>query len=188
MSAIFQPTVGGSVDLTTEVSGVLPLANGGTAAATAILARENLWIKTGFKAADTSRASTTTATADTDLQFAVAANEVWEFQFWMHVNVATATPDLKLGLAVPTAVTAIRYTGRAYTNVDLLLFETGSATPTGGLDLNFGGATDCRYFIEGTLRNGANAGVVSINWAQLTSDLSPTTMKNGSRFIAHRLA
>lgn len=130
------------------------------------------------KAADTSRNSTTTVTDDPDLLFAVAANEVWDFEAHLFVISADATPDFKFTCTGPSGST-VTYAG-------IRQDDSGNATSiaatAGGTTtlVNMGSSQLNIITISGTCTNGATPGNLSIQWAQNVSNATNTTLKAGS--------
>lgn len=175
--------------LTTDVSGILPLTNGGTNSTTFSGARTNLGIVTKYKASATSRNTTVTPTIDPDLQFAVAANEVWEFEFLGFVSNSGAAPGFRHGLGGPASPTSINWKAFMETNGAQNVASTGITTSfQTNWQVGNPGAVDLLVVTRGTLINGANAGTVGLYWAQETSDAANTILMAGSRLVATRMA
>lgn len=148
------------------------------------------------KTVDETVTSSTTLQADDELFFHVPANETWEFEFRAIVTAATAG-DFRCGLKFPTSPTEISYDieGVAAAGADdgggsvsgsLSLFH-GTADAGVGV-IRGGDAVDCVVTLRGFIRNGANAGLVVLWWAQGTSSGSPTAVTVGSWVVARRVA
>lgn len=141
------------------------------------------WTKV-TKAADEARTATTTFADDAELLFAMSANTVYNIRLVLYVAVgASATPDFKwqlAGPASPTAVTVI--CGRGSSTVswsDSFAINTGytglNASP---VDMGSGGVGGVTCDIR--VHNGANAGNLTVQWAQSVSDAAATTVRAGS--------
>lgn len=113
---------------------------------------------------------------DDELLFAVAANEVWQFEGVLALS-TNATPDFQLTFTGPAGAvgsfTAI-YGDVASGNVDA--GSGGLANAVGLASANAGAMV--RFW--GGIHNGANAGNLTLRWAQLTADASATTVLAGS--------
>ncbi|HWN00917.1 MAG TPA: hypothetical protein VNO54_28030 [Streptosporangiaceae bacterium] len=158
------------------------------------------------KTADTSRAATTTTTADPHLQFEVEANAVYVLDGWIKydsptaadINVDWTAPSGALGewtaigvgsspvigsTSTPTLQTdtqdARGYMLRVETN------DVAAARSFGGLGT---GNTPITLHIKGTLRVGSTGGTYSLDWAQFTSNATATTIYSDSWLRLQRVA
>jgi hypothetical protein len=110
---------------------------------------------------------------DSELEFAVAANEVWQFEGVILFTTA-ATPDIKFQATGPTgAVGAWGIVGNAGTTVQ------GNRTVL-GTEQAFTAFTAGIIRFWGAIHNGANAGTLAIQFAQNTADAANTTILAGS--------
>lgn len=123
--------------------------------------------------------STTTLQNDDAITFSVAANEDWQFEGTLFVNSAI-TPDFKLDFAGPSGATG--YWG-------VTSWADGTVTANahnqvGALSGSGQGLTSADWPIAirfwGGIANGANAGSLTLQWAQNTSDAGNTTVLAGS--------
>lgn len=146
------------------------------------------------KAADQSSGSTT-LDFDTELDFPIAANESWVCTFVLRVTCASATPDVKVAVTAPTGATGtVVSTGppTGATTVEASQ-RTLSGAALGGGGASFGvvsTATQASSLIEvrATVTNGATAGSVRLQFAQLNLDAAnPVTVLAGSYLVAHRV-
>lgn len=201
-------TSGTGLPLTTGVTGTLPVANGGTgitsfgtgvatAHGNAVNGASGFVVLDGssklpavdgsaltnlsggdtyvYRTADaTTKISNTTFADDGVLQFSVAANSDYVFQFYIYVTSTTGGFKYQFtGPASPTLLWHDGYTspGGAHTLI------TAFSTAQNGFASNVNGN---QVTVTGMLRNGANAGTVVLQWAQQTSDAAGTTVKAGS--------
>lgn len=133
--------------------------------------------------ADLTKNSSTVADPVTGLAFTIAASESWAFQF--HIKgVSSTAADFQFTLTGPASPTALWYGVQGSQET-----PTQAATTAYGLQVAAGGSgTEDHLFLSGLVRNGANAGTVQLNAAQLTSDASNTVIRAESYVIAHRVA
>lgn len=116
---------------------------------------------------------------DDELLFAVAANEVWQFEGVLFVS-SNTTPDFKLTFTGPTG--AVGGWGA------IINTNSASATAQNAAGAVLGSAdnlTTSGTFIEtirfwGGIHNGANAGNLTLQWAQNTANASNTIVYAGS--------
>lgn len=160
--------------------------------------------QTARKTADTSRAATTTPTADPHLQFEVEANAVYTWWGWLKYESPTAA-DLNIDFTVPTGslgewaalgagnpVTGASATPTLRIDTQgasgyLIRTETSdvaSARSYGGL----GAGITLALSIYGTLRVSSTPGTFSLDWAQLASDATPAIMYTDSWINMLRVA
>jgi hypothetical protein len=131
-------------------------------------------IRAIVKATDETVASSTTLQDDNVLLFAIAASETWAFRFVLHLLSASATPDFKYTIAVPSGATGNFF--------DMLANTVVAFAATSTVDL--AAATAKVLVIEGSVTNGATAGNVKLQWAQNTSDATATAVKAFSNLTA----
>ena len=141
------------------------------------------------KAADQSITNSTTLTNDATLLFAIAANEVWRFTISAPFNVAGATSGFKMSVNGPTAPTNLRWTAFAINGVAVAtlaaLSANAFATALGFVVANAG---DHILEVSGTVENGANAGNVTLQFAQNTLDaVNSVTVRRGALLIAEKI-
>lgn len=133
------------------------------------------------KNADETTASDTTLSDDAQLKFSVLASTKYRFRFVIFYDTPTAA-DLKFTIAGPAAPTLLQIQTKAIvpgaTAYSAIAIQTAFAFgPTVLLE---SAGTNGFIEIEGILHNGANAGTVSFQWAQNTSNGSNTTVRAGS--------
>jgi hypothetical protein len=135
-------------------------------------------IKTVRKSADQSISNSTTPTNDTELSFAIAANETYIVGVWLGTYAANSTPCIQYNFTAPSGATTIWSPGSYYASSGggaNATFATSTTSLTGFVDSNNRVA-----MMFGTIANGATAGNVQLQWCQLTSSATATTVKAGS--------
>jgi hypothetical protein len=143
------------------------------------------------KASSTGRASTTTISADPDLQLPVEANAQYFIHFYFRVS-GNAAADMDIQFTTPAGCTgSYSVTGRlagasagdgdARTSTRIAFnVETQYSTPsTAAAQVNHG---------AGRLITGANAGTLSIDWAQTVSNATASVMESDSWLELRRIA
>ncbi|MET7452542.1 hypothetical protein ABZT03_11710 [Streptomyces sp. NPDC005574] len=159
------------------------------------------------KTADTSRAATTTRTADPHLTFEVEANAVYVLDGWLKYDGPIAA-DLNLDWTVPSGSLG-EWTGFgagvgtviSTNTTPTLTSDTQSSrgylirTETNDIDAarSFGclgtvGLTPLTVMLNGTIRVGSTPGTYSMDWAQLVSDATAVTLYTDSWLRLQRIA
>lgn len=157
------------------------------------------------KTADTSRSSTATPAADPHLTFEVVAGGVYVMDGWLKFDGAAAG-DLSIdwsmpsgslgewtgwGPGVPAVVgvntTPALVTDTASTRGYLLRIETNDVSQVRTFGCIAVGTT-LTIKINGTLRVGSTAGTYSLDWSQVTSDPTATTLYTDSWLRLQRVA
>jgi hypothetical protein len=135
----------------------------------------------GYKASDTSRASTIAQASDPDLAVTVAANATYHVDMWLNYEGGTqGASDLKIGFAVPASAT-FRYSGTYVNSGGNNANEIYAASGLGPLNLGTNGAGNIRgASFHGTLVTAASTGTFALSWAQVTSNATATTIHTGS--------
>lgn len=148
------------------------------------------WIRTAVKPADESVSASTTLQDDDDLSFLVGANEVWSFRAVLYVT-GPGDADMKVNVSIPSGAT--RIIGIHATAINQL--NQGNAT----IDTRFDDATGnllpgtpgedrpSTQILTGVVWTGANAGSVTLRWAQLVSNATALTVRRGSHIVATRI-
>jgi len=136
-------------------------------------------IKTVRKSSDQTVTSSTTLVNDSQLLFAVAANETYIFQAWLYTYAADGTPDIKVTFTGPAGSTV-------FWSSSQVIFNAGGSTT---LTVVAPGATTADLFVDsnlraiqlyGTILNGGTAGNLQFQFAQNTSSANGTSVKAGS--------
>lgn len=141
-----------------------------------------------IKQSDESVTSSTTLQNDNELILPIAANEKWFVEFFLLLDMsASGLPDFKVEMTAPTGASGGW----------LLVGEVAGATDSYILGRSFGGSgtvhdTQSAYqpgpVLRAVVDNGVNAGNLTLQWAQGTSNANPTTVKAGSFMRCLRLA
>lgn len=137
---------------------------------------------------NTARTGTTTLADDPNLKFTAGANQTWLIEAEVHYSTPT-TADAKFGIGVP-ASTAGRFTvtGHAITATTFDSTVVARSWPISAGAIAVGGnGTDGVASITATVRTGATAGTVAIQWAQNTSDAGNTVVYADSTLRATRI-
>ena len=136
-------------------------------------------VKSVRKSSDQTVTSSTTLVNDTQLKFAVAANETYIFQAWLYTYAADGTPDIKTTFTGPAGSTVL------WSSSQVIFNASGATTLTvvapGGTVGDFFVDANLRAIqLYGTILNGSTAGDVQLQWAQNTSSANGTSVKAGS--------
>jgi hypothetical protein len=123
--------------------------------------------------------SSTTLQDDDELLFAIAANETWHTDLYLAVTSAGAA-DFKYAFTAPAGLTSITY-GHMDNSLSV---ATSTAT---GLSISTASSVSNGMYIKCLVVNGANAGTVTFQWAQNTSDATTTRVQDGSFLVSERL-
>ncbi len=154
---------------------------------------QEAWLLSGRKTADQSWTSNAVLADVTGMTFSIGANEVWQFDFYIFANGAT-TGDLKLAITTPTGATIIAGAlgGMAQGTTSLVNADQhGILTASGGFPNPYGMAGTAQanmIHVHGIVVNGANAGSITLQAAQQTSDATATTIMANSHYLAIRMA
>jgi hypothetical protein len=134
-----------------------------------------------YKATDQTVTSSTTLVNDSNLSFAIAANEVWQFEIDLYATFdGGAASGIKAAFTVPSGAT-LQW---VQTNTTAPQTTSGSS-----LVLATGGGSVTTYMnkLIGQALNGATPGTVQLQWAQNTSNGTATAVKAGSSLLATRM-
>jgi len=144
-------------------------------------------VKTVRKSSDQTVTSSTTVVNDSQLKFAVAANETYIFQAWLYTYAADGTPDIKVTFTGPSGSTV-------FWSSSQVIFNAGGSTT---LTVVSPGATTADLFVDsnlraiqlyGTILNSSTAGDVQLQWAQNTSSANGTSVKAGSSIFGIKVS
>jgi len=141
-----------------------------------------------IKSATTTRTATTVLADDPHLTFPVLANA--KYRFWFSVFFDTsAAGDFKIALAGPASPAAVRFFRYTVAAGATSLSNIGVSTSLGGAGLAVAGTGTTGGYATGygILSNGANAGNVTVQWAQNTSDVGNTSVLEGSMLYYARI-
>ena len=140
-----------------------------------------------IKPGTTTRTATTVLADDPHLTFAVEANAKYRFWFSVFFD-TTAAGDFKIGLNGPASPTGLRFFRYAVAPSGTALTAIGVSTAFGaGVSIAGTGTTGGYATGYGILSNGANAGSVTVMWAQNTSDAGNTSVLEGSMLYYARI-
>ncbi|MFE2497077.1 hypothetical protein [Streptomyces scopuliridis] len=144
------------------------------------------------KTADTSRASTTTATDDPHLTVTVAANAVYTVEGFM-VYLAGATGDIRIGFTAPAGATGayamrgpdLAATGGGTTSQVRIqsLIDFTSTIPAGGMSPTYSSA-----HALGTVVTTGTGGTFAVRWTQNASDPTASVLMTHSWLRLQRMS
>jgi hypothetical protein len=130
------------------------------------------------KGTDETVSGSATLQDDDELTFAVAASTKYRFRGTIFVS-TTAAADFKMQFTGPASPTLVIADVRVATNnlgiIDTLTTAFSTVVSTDTFD-----STTLAITFEGILHNSTNAGSVTLQWSQATSDASNTTVHAGS--------
>jgi hypothetical protein len=135
------------------------------------------------KASDTTRASTTTYSADPHLQASVAASTVYDGEI-VGVYQAAATPQIKFQFTFPAGATVEALTWHydpgadEWGNAGGGISQSSPANVVVGLS---GTGANTPFRLNFALLVGAAAGTFSLDWAQNVSNATGTILRKGTK-------
>lgn len=132
------------------------------------------------KSATESVANSTTLQNDDELIFPVAANETWVVEYVLFGSADSTVPGIKVALSVPSgAAGRMGAIGASFT-------PAASGTQTSTLTAGLSMPVDVGFMVHffATIRNGANAGNVTLQWAQQVSNANAVRIMVDSYLIA----
>lgn len=140
---------------------------------------------TAMKQSDTSRASTTTLTADPDLSFAVPSAGSYKLEGYLNYEGGTGgSSDLQIEMnSIGTLRYDLIYQGSGGSNNVAVTVQGGSAV---SLRTNGAGVL-CAALIRGSVIT-PSSGTTSLSWAQNTSSATATIIHAGSWLSLRRVA
>lgn len=164
-----------------EASITITNPDGGPATATLVLNGSSYDLSAGggmsliVKEADETVNNSAALQNDDELLFAVAANEVWQFEGVLFVSAQT-TEDFKLTFTGPTG--AVGAFGAKST--DIAASNAGTTSLGNAVSLIVANNAGIIVHFWGGIHNGANAGNLTLQWAQDTAAGVNTTVRAGS--------
>jgi hypothetical protein len=139
------------------------------------------------KTADQNVASSTTLISDTHLLMAMAVSEVYQFEFIIFFQAATAG-DIKLALNVPAGATGSWGAIGPDTTTPTIYKSSQNAAFGDATTVTFGGnAAPEVCFVSGVVIQSSTAGNLQLRWAQAASSATNTTIFTNSVLKAVRL-
>lgn len=131
---------------------------------------------------DFTKNNNTTLGDVTGLSFAVGASEVWTFRFSLKA-ISAGAADFKFALTGPSAPTAVIY---GVINANASISTSAASAFATAISTGSGGSEEW-VIVEGTLRNGANAGTVQLQFAQNTLNASDSIIRAESYVMAWKI-
>ena len=151
----------------------------------------NQWMVpfTAAKPADTSRASTTTQSADPDLVLALAANAVYYITGVFNYNGTTqGTADFKFSFTAPAGST-VQWSA-LYVNTSgayAIMNPQNAGTGNNQIAGTTGTGNDRSLTMWANVSTGGTAGNWTLFWAQGTSNVTATILRANSLLVAQRI-
>ncbi len=143
------------------------------------------------KAAGTTRAATTTLTADPDLQIHLDTNKTYWMELIAPFSSATAA-GFKFSFFAPAGTVFTGYAETYISAVGLTLYTYSSAnlllTANISMGSTAGSGIDDLVAVRGTLDTAGSAGNIGYQWAQNTSNAGNTIVRAGSSMYIRRVA
>lgn len=168
-----------------EASITITNPDGGPATATLLLNGKSYDLSAGggmsliVKEADETVNNSSALQNDDELLFAVAANEVWQFEGVLIVN-STADGNFKMAFVGPSGAVGA-WGAEMITNDTTPTASQGLANALGSSDIAVYANTLPRIFrFWGGIHNGATGGNLTLQWAQNTAHASNTSVLAGS--------
>ena len=145
------------------------------------------------KTADETVNNSATLQNDDHLLFAIGSNEVWVVMFHLFVSAASATPDIKIALSLPSGATSAmgiigQATGTTGTEADAKIQSFTSATTALSVGVPADSTSNTFVLYSAHIANGSTAGNVQLQWAQSTANASDSKIRTGSFLVADRVA
>lgn len=141
------------------------------------------------KAADLTRASTTTFTDDPDLIIPVQSGETWQFIVTLRARTNGVSSGIKFAFAYPNIAYASSAPAVGFMSNMITAFYSGTPyLPGSGVTFiaRDGGTEDLIMFASINVKFSAS-GNFSLQWAQSTSSATNSTVNMGSSIVAMRL-
>ncbi len=162
---------------------LVPIANGGTNAATFSAAQTNLGFAAVRMAADS--ATTGQTLIGTPLQFTIGATDIWDFDIYINPT-NSGTNGTKVGILLPTSASVQAFCLGNVATVVAFTTDIISASATAGANFNTSTATADVIWIHGTVAGGGTGGAVVLQFLATTSGTA--TIKAKSYLTAHRIS
>lgn len=149
-----------------------------------------------YKVSDESVTSSTTLQDDNDLTFSVEASSVYIYELSLsYIGVSdggTAAGGLKTAWSVPASSAGTRHvTGTHTTGSNIVPSDDNARNSSHGLTTVVGHATSATggvVFDRGLLITSVTAGTFKLQWAQVTSNATATTIQGNSYAILRKMA
>lgn len=142
-----------------------------------------------YKTADTTRVSTTTRTADPDLQFTAAPGSTYVGQAFITYSCPVDTVDLSLRMTIPGTFTLNEFVHHiptsATTSSGVQMFSLAQSGPN---TLTPGAMANAVSFVQHFRLIATTGGLVSYDWAQQNLSANGLTLHAGSYLKYTRIA
>lgn len=131
-----------------------------------------------MKQNDLAIVSSSSLAADSELQFAMAANTTYVLRGQIYIN-APATPGWKIGVTGPALPTRVTLINRALDDA-ATGYNSGAAAYGTLVATNPAATRNIMTEFYGLIKNGANAGTFALQFAQNVANAAATTILKGS--------
>lgn len=139
------------------------------------------------KTVDESVASSITFQNDDALLMALAANEVWKTELNLYVT-GNGTADFKMCYTFPAGCSVIYYTSTINASAGFTVWQDAATSGTLILTADLLNTGSSYIVLHALVINGGTAGTLQLQWAQNTSNATPTIVKANSTLWAVKLA
>lgn len=144
------------------------------------IGQDRIFIKTANETVNNS----TVLQDDNHMVASVVTNATYEW-YLRPIFISQATPDVKIQLTAPAGATAVY--GGQYEDTAIVFGSAGNFTLASTLNIG-GSGGDLNALFGGTLITGATAGNFTVQWAQVTANVSNTIFYLGSYLRIRRTA
>ena len=141
------------------------------------------------KPSDTSRASTTTQTADPDLSLALAANASYSITGYLaYANASASAGDLKYSFTAPSGNTTLWSSIRIDLTGTTTIAGPNAAGTGNNMTAQTSSSADRSVHVFGTVATAGTSGNLTLNWAQNTSNATATIIRANSYLMIQRIS
>lgn len=171
---------GDTCEIVQESSGVYKVYNYLRASGQALVVGAVAVFTDVYKASDTSKTSNTTLAADPHLFFTVKAGKTYNFRSLLSAS-SVGGGGFKIQFVASTALARMSMLIEVENSVDGTMDDKAVIESTTSISWAFTTARGI-FFIEGVITGGAADSVLSLHWAQSTSNVNATTLQAESYF------
>lgn len=139
-------------------------------------------VRTAFRSTDSAAVTNSTAVNDTQLFAAVEANATYIVEMYLRWTCTSNTPGFKIQFTGPSGATMTRsFFAQPTANTTATgTMDTGTQTTIGNPDTRQSINGTVGGMVKGLLTVGANAGTLTLQWAQNTTNAAGIVLNQGS--------